>query len=244
MAINSTRKLRAILCLTLLLFLLAVQIPAFAAVSGSTSMAEKGDKYVVTASYLNFRSGPGTSYPVVTGLKKGTTVTYMEYKGGWWRVKTSGGKTGYVDRKYLTPAKVDDTGKYFVTASALRVRKSPTTESSTVSLLQKGDIITISQLNGDWGYVSSGAGSKGWVALKYVSTNRPASSGSSGSYTVTADTLNVRSGASTHYERTDALKYGASVRVTQLSGSWGKISYSKNGSARTGWVKMDYLKAK
>ncbi|MBQ2956919.1 MAG: SH3 domain-containing protein, partial [Clostridia bacterium] len=74
MAINSTRKLRAVLCLTLLLFLLAVQIPAFAAVSGSTSMAEKGDKYVVTASYLNFRSGPGTSYPVVTGLKKGTTV--------------------------------------------------------------------------------------------------------------------------------------------------------------------------
>lgn len=240
---HPTRLLRAAVCLALVGLMLCVQLPAMASISGSTSMATSGSKYAVTASCLNFRSGPGTNYPVITGLKEGTTVTYLEYRDSWWRVKTTDGRIGYVDRKYLAPISADKEGKYFVTASSLRVRKSPTTSSSTLGTVAKGTMLTITQLNGDWGYVSSGAGVKGWVALKYVSSTRPTGSSSSNSYTVTADTLNVRAGGSTSYERIDALKYGANVTVTRTSGSWGRISYKKGDSTRTGWVKLDYLRA-
>ena len=162
-----SRLMRSLTCILLVMIILTAQLPAKAAVPGSTSMATSGSKYVVTASYLNFRAGPGTNYRVITGLSRGTQVTYLDYKNGWWRVRTSGGSVGYVDRKYLTPASVDKTGKYFVTASAMRVRKSPTTSSAVRGTIAKGTMITISQLNGDWGYIYYN-GYGGWVPLKYL----------------------------------------------------------------------------
>lgn len=246
---NITRILKPVTCLVMILVLLVAQLPAQAAVSGSTTMATKGSKYVVTASYLNFRSGPGTNYSVITGLSRGTKVTYVGYKSGWWQVRTSSGKLGYVDRKYLTPESVSKTGKYFVTASNLRIRKSPTTSSGTLGLISKGTMVNISQLNGDWGYVSSGASARGWVALKYLSTSSVSSSNSStttpsATHYVTASVLNVRKSGSSRAERIDALSYGSSVKVVNTSGNWGQISYTKSGKTRTGWVSLDYVRAK
>ena len=40
----------------------------------------------VTASVLNVRSGPGSSYKVVSTLKKGKTVTIYEEKNGFYRI--------------------------------------------------------------------------------------------------------------------------------------------------------------
>ena len=51
---------------------------------------------------LNMRSGPGTSYPVVFKLPKGTPVTVLiEYDSGWAFVDEDGTQ-GYVSLKYLT----------------------------------------------------------------------------------------------------------------------------------------------
>ena len=108
--------------------------------------------------------------------------------------------------------------------------------------VSRGTIVTISQLNGDWGYVSGGAEAKGWVALKYVSS-KAGSTASATTYTVTASILNVRSGSSTRYSRIDKLYRGAEVAVTQIKGNWGKVRYSKSGKMCEGWVSLDYLKA-
>ena len=249
------RILRSLSCLMLVVVLLSAQLPAKAAVAGSTTLANKGSKYVVTASELNFRSGPGTNYGVIKGLRRGTTVTYVGYKSGWWLVETKDGRQGYVDRKYLTPVTASKTGTYYVTASTLRVRKSPSTSSGTKGYITKGTQVNISQLNGDWGYVSSGAGVTGWVALQYMSTTRPSSSSSSssssgsvsssyGTHYVTASTLNVRKSASRSAARIDALGYGAGVTVNRRSGSWSYITYSKGGVSKSGWVSTEYLRSK
>ena len=234
--------LRTAACIALIAVMLLNCLPAKAAVAGSTTIATSGSKYTVIASTLNFRSGPGTGYSVITGLRRGTTVTFLSNKSGWWRVRTSGGQTGYVDRKYLAPASTSSTGKYFVTADVLRIRKSPTTSSSVVGKITKGTIISISQLNGDWGYVSGGAGAKGWVALKYVSSSN-AATGSASTYTVTADILNVRASGSTGAKRIDKLTYGTVVKAVQVKGNWVKVAYTKSGKMREGWVSHDYLRA-
>jgi len=232
---------RRLICCVVVVMLLVAQTSALAAVSGSTTMAKYGQTYIVTASRLNFRSGPGTGYRAITALKKGTKVTYLDYDDGWWRVRTSDGRVGYVDRKYLTPSSAQKTGKYFVTASELRIRKEPNTSSTIAGSVRKGTMITISKLNGDWGYVSSGAKVRGWVALKYISTTSPTTTNASGRYQVTAGTLNVRPSASTSRGRIDTLAYGTIVQVTQTSGNWGKVSYTKGGVAKSGWVSFDYL---
>lgn len=243
------RVFRSLACLTMIVLLLTAQLPAKAAVSGSTTLATKGSKYVVTASSLNFRSGPGVGYGVIKGLRRGTTVTYVDYSHGWWLVKTSNGQTGYVDRKYLTPAAASKTGVYYVTASNLRIRKSPSTSSGTRGYASKGARLTISQLNGDWGYVSGGAEATGWVALKYLSSTGSASSSSSsgatsGSHYVTASRLNVRKSASRSSSHLGVLTYGASVTVKRKSGSWSYITYYESGVSKSGWVNSAYIRAK
>lgn len=58
-----------------------------------------------------------------------------------------------------------------------------------------------------------------------------------GTYKVSAtDGLNVRSGAGTSYTKLDTLTYETTVTVTQVSGSWGKITYDDT----TGWICLDY----
>ncbi|PGS47961.1 SH3 domain-containing protein [Bacillus sp. AFS041924] len=64
----------------------------------------------VTASVLNIRSGPSTTYKVVGTLKKGAKVSITRTSGSWYKI-TSGTKTGWVSSKYI--------------------KKSPTTVSAT-----------------------------------------------------------------------------------------------------------------
>ena len=57
--------------------------------------------YVVTASNLNVRTGPGTSYSKLGMLKRGTEIEGIEVEGSVWVQVNYGGKTAYVSGKYL-----------------------------------------------------------------------------------------------------------------------------------------------
>ena len=57
-------------------------------------------KYV-TATALNVRTGPGTTYKIVTTVKQSQAVTVSQTKGSWDNV-TVGGKTGWASNQYLT----------------------------------------------------------------------------------------------------------------------------------------------
>lgn len=60
-----------------------------------------------------------------------------------------------------------------------------------------------------------------------------------GTYKITAKSgSNVRSGPSTGYSVVTAVPNGKQVTVTEVSGSWGKITYNN----RTGWVYLYYAK--
>ncbi len=64
--------------------------------SGSTGRivnAEKG---------LNIRSGPGKNYEVIASAKNGATVTILGEENGFYKVKYSGEKTGYVSKDYVS----------------------------------------------------------------------------------------------------------------------------------------------
>lgn len=59
-------------------------------------------KYAVTASTLNMRLGPSTTYAIVTALKKDAIVTcYGYYTKDWYLVVDKVGNAGYVNKAYL-----------------------------------------------------------------------------------------------------------------------------------------------
>ena len=57
----------------------------------------------VHAEYLNVRSGPGSSYKIVTTLKKGTVLKALGRIHGWYLVQTDNDTFGMVNGWYITP---------------------------------------------------------------------------------------------------------------------------------------------
>ena len=243
------RKCFRALAAALLVLVLALSSMPALAVNGSTTMAEKGDRYIVNVAGLNLRTGPGMNYSRITSLKRGTTLTYVGNNGGWWKVYTSTGLKGYVDRQYLAPEPTEKTGNYFVTASALRIRKQPKLSSGILGTVKKGAIVTITTLNGDWGYLEDGASVQGWVALQHVSkyntviTEEKNTSGTK-YFEVACNSLNVRASGSVDSTRIDTIRRGEDVIVGAIDGDWAKIAYKENGQVKYGWVSFYYLQPK
>lgn len=144
--------------------------------ANTVQAASKKTKYV-TASSLNIRSGAGTSFKVVTTVKKNQAVTVTQTKGSWDKV-TVGKKTGWASNKYLTTKKpaakaATTTKTMYVTASTLNVRSGAGTTYKVITTVKKNQSLKVSQTKGSWSKVTVGA-KTGWVSTKYLTTKKPA----------------------------------------------------------------------
>lgn len=168
---------------------------------------------------------------------------------GAWKAYTLGAKNITVEAVYTFA-----TYQGKVTASYLNVRSAATTGSSISGGLSRGSTVTIVAEQTDasgmkWGKLSSG----GWVSLTYVqkiaSTSGGTSSGGSSSggtstatkytATVTASSLNVRSGAGTGYGVQGSLSRGTSVTYTEEKTASNGTVWCRLTSG--GWVSKAYL---
>lgn len=129
------------------------------------------DTYVsgtVTAS-LNIRSGPSTSYAILGGFSKGSTIKIVEKNGDWLKVqyKTS---YGYVSGKYVTSIYDDviDEGAV-INCTYLNVRSGPSSSYSSRGVIAKGQKVYIMGKESNW-YEILYNGSTGYVSKTYIST--------------------------------------------------------------------------
>ena len=226
--------------------------------SGSTQKTGK-----VTASALNVRSGAGTSYKVIGSLKNGSTVTIVETKNGWHKIKY-GSSYGYVSSSYIkinstssngsannsgntvrppsNSGSTQKTGK--VTASILNVRSGAGTSHKVIGSLRNGSTVTIVETKNGWHKIKYGS-SYGYVSSSYIKINSTSSNGSANNSEniqktgkVTADVLNVRSGRGTNYSKIGAVRGGSTVTIVETKNGWHKIKYG-NGY---GYVSAKYVR--
>ncbi len=120
-----------------------------------------------------------------------------------------------------------------VTASRLNVRSGPGSGNPIVGKLNSGASVTIHQIEGDWLMIGEGQ----WVHGGYVNQTlnqnaQPA--GPTGSGTVTASKLNVRSGAGTSFGKVDALDNGSQLDIYESDGDWLRIGDNQ-------WVHGNYV---
>ena len=129
-----------------------------------------------------------------------------------------------------------------VTADALNVRSGPSTSYGITTKLYKGDKVEILETSNGWHKIKASNGKIGWVSGDYIkvssgSTTQPSTSTTKA--TVTATSLNVRSGAGTSYSVITKLSKGTVVDVIEsASNGWKKI---KTSGGTTGWASGDYL---
>ena len=211
-------------------------------------------KATVTASSLNVRNGAGTSHKKIGSLTKGKQVELLEKTGSWYKIKYGSG-TGYVHGNYLklnssgttnpTPPSTPPSnntviGRATVTASSLNVRSGAGTSNKKIGSLAKGKQVELLEKTGSWYKIKYGNGT-GYVDGKYLkltSDSETSRGTEQRTGTVTASSLNVRTGPGTKYSRVGLLYRGAKVSITGESGSWYKI---KSGSL-SGYVSKSYIK--
>lgn len=220
--------------------------------SGSEAVEGQG---TVTADALNVRSGAGTVYNRLGLLYKGTSVMILEDCGNGWYKVSGGGYTGYVSAEWVKVSgeshsgsdSAQPIGTGTVNTACLNVRSGAGTSYSRVGYLYNGNSVSILKDCGNGWYQISYGSDSAYVCAEYINwgdnssssdSNNDSSSEATTTGTVTADALNVRSGAGTSYSRLGLLYTGNSVTILgdQVNG-WYKISY-KNG---VGYVSAQYI---
>ena len=205
------------------------------------------DMRTVTASSLNFRTGPSTSYSIINVLMNGQKVEYISTSGSWLKVKYNG-VTGYVHGDYVTKGTTDNsttgTTKYVSASVGLNVRSGAGTSYSKLGKLEYKEKVTVLSTSNGWSKINYN-GKTGYVDSSYLKSTLPGSTNDNTNnettgttkYVNTTSGLNVRSGAGTSYSKLGKLEYKEKVTVLSTSNGWSKINY--NG--KTGYVDSSYL---
>lgn len=136
-----------------------------------------------------------------------------------------------------TKPPVTGSNQYKITADpCLRVRQARNTSSSILTKIPKGKIVTVTEIQNNWGKVTYNS-KTGYIYMQYTQKYNPPAPSSSAQYKVTPrEGLNMRSGRGTKYSKLTAIPYGTKISVSEISGGWGKTTYNK----KTGYVSMQY----
>ena len=208
----------------------------------------------ITADVLNIRSNPNTSSSIIGSLKYNAKVSIIEISNGWYKVNYNN-TTGWISGQYVkldnpsTEGQISATG--VVTATTLNVRSGASTSNSIIGSLYENSKVEIISTSNGWHKIKYN-NTIGFVSAEYISTsssngNNDTNNGNNNSSTdntiiskgiVNADTLNVRSGASTGNSVIGSLYNNSKVEIISTSNGWHKIKYNNT----IGFVSAEYIK--
>ncbi len=215
---------------------------------------------LVSTSYINVRSGPGTNYNVISQAGNGERLPVIEKSGDWLKIRLSTGATGWVAGWLVV---VQTTGSSpanpsvpsssetaqaekiaVVSGSSVNVRSGPGTTNGIVGQVVQGDSLAVLEQSGEWYRVKLSNGGTGWIAGWLVSIKQatvtpstPSSSDTSRGggrvAVVTGSVVNVRSGPGTSSGIVGQAYQGNNLPVMDQSGEWFSVKLSNGG---TGWI--------
>ena len=191
---------------------------------------------IVTATSLNVRSGPATSYTTKFIVNKGDNVTVEDSADGWYKITTKDGKNGWASSKYIQTSQNTTTTKV-VSVSSLNMRSGPSTSYNIIEVLTKDTQVEVISVEDGWAKIKYNS-KTGYVSNQYLS-DKKVEEVTQIKY-VNATTLNVRSGPSTTYSIIDTLKQDAKVEVISIENNWAKIKHNNE----IGYVSAEYLSDK
>ena len=125
------------------------------------------------SSYINVRNQPNTEGEVIGKLHNNSVGEIVDEEGEWLKIQ-SGTVEGYIKAEYALRGeegqkKADEVGERLakVGATTLRVRKEATTDSKTVGLLPKEEILSVQEEVEGWVKVTSEEG-EGYLSAEHI----------------------------------------------------------------------------
>jgi uncharacterized protein YraI len=215
---------------------------AFATYLSIDAPSPSPNDIATTTDRLNLRSGPGTSFGVVTILPIAAIVTLTGETRNGYRSVTWGAYSGWVSSAYLdfgsTPAPepepIPDANAS--TTDALNLRTGPGTAYSVILVMPRGSrvVLTGQRTNGYRAVTYNGR--SGWAAEAYIAVDGTVPLPTETARTT--DRLNLRAAPETSSPVLTVIPGGAAVTLTgQRSNGFRSVKY--NGY--TGWAFDAYL---
>ena len=154
------------LLLTILLLLGTVVAP----VGASAASKSKVRILKVTVDGARIRKGPSSAYDVVTSVRKGGRVVYLNsMKNSFARVSTEYGTVGYMYKGFLKSYGLAYRSQmYYSSSGKVGVYKRTSTNSTRLTKLSKHQIVVVYQVKGNWAYIKTLGGTGGYVQKKYL----------------------------------------------------------------------------
>ena len=210
----------------------AVAVGIAGKVSTGGTQAATVTQYKTTAR-VNVRSGPGTSYGIITVLAAGAIVAHTGKIVNRFYEVGAGHTYGWIHGDYLTRLSSDPVivGSAVTTAN-VNLRSGPSTGHQVLRVVAKGSTVKITNtVQNGFRYVIHN-GLAGWMYTQYLS------SGSTGETFTTTARLNLRAQPSTSATVLLVMPSGATVKALSGTASgWRHVSY--NGTI--GWAATAYL---
>ncbi|MBS4217044.1 N-acetylmuramoyl-L-alanine amidase [Bacillus sp. FJAT-49711] len=200
----------------------------------------ESDTIVVTEDIVNVREKPGTTYTIITQIRKGETYEIKNEKDGWYEIKLPSGKKGWVANWLAQEQKsTSNINAGMVTADHLNIRSEPNLSGSVIGNLQMGDDVVILDHKEDWYEIEFSSG-PAWVSSAYIETiapNQPASNNISGQekhyISPLYDGTNIRKKPTLKSGIIGQASSKDVYRVLEKDGDWIKIEFD---SGKKGYI--------
>ncbi|WP_169726449.1 SH3 domain-containing protein [Desulfotruncus alcoholivorax] len=159
----------------------------------------------LTASNVNVREGPGTSYKAIAKLNNGGKYNVLGINGQWLKISLPGGKSGWIAgwlaSVTVIPANPPATTQQpqqpqkpqqksmlaVVNGNMVNVRGGPGTAHDVVSQVSRGQRLGVLERSGDWYKVKLDGGIVGWIAGWLVNVENAEASPAPGDPPVVTD---------------------------------------------------------
>lgn len=201
--------------------------------------------------YVNLRSGPSLSSPIITQVTSGTSISILDDSYEWNYVSVSVyGNTyqGYMHDSLITRS--GDTATVVTrNGGKVNVRSGPSFSYSSIGSLSSGTKVNVLLKGTDW-YWISGGGLTGFMSTSYLSGTGKSSnysSNTSTSYTTayvnnprSTQVLNLRASASQSSRSLGQYKNGTKVRVVYKGNTWCEVYVgTKHGYMMTRYLSFN-----
>lgn len=156
-------------------------------ISAKEDVAQKVVVSLSSASNANIRTGPGTSFPILSTVKNGTVLNAVSSSGGWYQVLLADNSKGWISGTLVRPTDGKDEDKdegddedkpsedddgpgingnsvIIVSDESVNVRQSASADSAKVATVYKGQEFVALGQQGDWYKIRTSDGQVGWVA--------------------------------------------------------------------------------
>lgn len=199
----------------------------------------------VVGGWLRLRSAPNFSASTITSYYTGTQVQILGSSGGWYKVQTPDGRTGYMYGDYLRlGGSIPSEGTAYVTSYngyGVRLRTGPGTGYRIIRTYAVGTPVTVLERGTYWSRISIG-GTVGYMMSQFLhfGSDYPDDSNvlcyatiwSSNGYGV-----RLRTGPSKSYSKIGVYSVGTKVAVLQKGAVWDRIRVG----SRVGWMMNEFL---